>query len=256
MKTSTHSFRLSGLCLGLPGWAGTRTIWILLKQKTVSGRGSSWAICKSATEPRQITMPAPHHSVFTGRIPFLPPNQQCQSMWVPVAVRRVRKLLYPVTLPVNSPHHTHSFHRLSPTELTQFLWTTLITDQEGGLLSLSPNQQIVTRPNECLSYVQATMLDHWATGFTDFTAPVKLTIQKKNYPCSTAETVVYINVSFTQYREIDRKQKEKQIQCNAGLIKVQTTQAHNRFMALWILSRTTWVSWYQKKHSPTHTYKL
>jgi len=24
-------------------------------------------------------MPAPHCSVFTGRMPFLPPNQQCQS---------------------------------------------------------------------------------------------------------------------------------------------------------------------------------
>ena len=30
--------------------------------------------------PRQITMPAPHHSkFFTGRMPFLPPNQQRQS---------------------------------------------------------------------------------------------------------------------------------------------------------------------------------
>ena len=28
---------------------------------------------------RQITMPAPHHSVFMGQMPFLPPNQQCQS---------------------------------------------------------------------------------------------------------------------------------------------------------------------------------
>jgi len=27
----------------------------------------------------QATMPASHHSVFTGRIPFLSPNQQCQS---------------------------------------------------------------------------------------------------------------------------------------------------------------------------------
>ena len=26
-----------------------------------------------------ITTPAPHHSVFTGRMPFLPPNQQRQS---------------------------------------------------------------------------------------------------------------------------------------------------------------------------------
>jgi len=24
----------------------------------------SWAVCKSATRSRQITMPAPHHSVF------------------------------------------------------------------------------------------------------------------------------------------------------------------------------------------------
>jgi len=28
---------------------------------------------------RQMTMPAPHHSVFTGRIPFPTPNQQRQS---------------------------------------------------------------------------------------------------------------------------------------------------------------------------------
>ena len=37
-------------------------IWILLKQKTVSGSGISLAICKFAPCPRQITMPAPHHS--------------------------------------------------------------------------------------------------------------------------------------------------------------------------------------------------
>ena len=39
-----------------------KPIWILLKQQTVSG--ISWDICKSATRSRQITMPAPHHSVF------------------------------------------------------------------------------------------------------------------------------------------------------------------------------------------------
>jgi len=35
--------------------------------------------CKSAPRSRQITMPAPHRSVFTGRMPFLPPNQQRRS---------------------------------------------------------------------------------------------------------------------------------------------------------------------------------
>ena len=35
-----------------------------MKQETVSGSGISWAICKSASRSRQITMPAPHHSSF------------------------------------------------------------------------------------------------------------------------------------------------------------------------------------------------
>ena len=52
--------QLSGLCPGLTGWAGTRKvkpIWIVLKLETVSVSGISWAICKSAPRPRQITMP-------------------------------------------------------------------------------------------------------------------------------------------------------------------------------------------------------
>ena len=76
--THTHT-RLTALCSGLPRWAGTRKvkpIWISLKQETVSGSGISWAVCKSAPRSRQITTPASHHSVFTGRMPFLPPNQQ------------------------------------------------------------------------------------------------------------------------------------------------------------------------------------
>jgi len=56
-----------------------KPIWILLKQEIVSGSGISWAICNSAPSSRQITTPAPQHSVFTGQMPFLPPNQQRQS---------------------------------------------------------------------------------------------------------------------------------------------------------------------------------
>jgi len=64
-RHSTHT-RLTALSLGLSRWAGTRKvkpIWILLKQETVSGNGISCAICKSAPRSRQITTPAPHHSV-------------------------------------------------------------------------------------------------------------------------------------------------------------------------------------------------
>jgi len=35
-----------------------KSIWILLKQETVSGSGISWAICTSAPRSRQITTPA------------------------------------------------------------------------------------------------------------------------------------------------------------------------------------------------------
>jgi len=41
-----------------------KPIWILLQQETVSGSGISWAICKSAPWPRQITTSTSHHSVF------------------------------------------------------------------------------------------------------------------------------------------------------------------------------------------------
>jgi len=34
------------------------------------------------------------------------------------------------------------------------------------------------------------------------------------------------------------------------------TYIHNCFTALWILSGTTRMNWYQKKHSPAHTYMV
>jgi len=51
----------------------------LREQETVSGSGISWALCKFAPRPRQITMPASHQSVFYRPDAFLLPNQQCQS---------------------------------------------------------------------------------------------------------------------------------------------------------------------------------
>jgi len=79
--THTHT-HLTAHFPGLPRLTGTRKvkpIWILLKQETVSGSSISWAICKSAPRCRQITMPAPHNSLFTGWMPFLQSNQQRQS---------------------------------------------------------------------------------------------------------------------------------------------------------------------------------
>ena len=58
-----------------------KPFWILLEQvRWWAGSGISWTICKSsAPRSRQITTPVPYQSVFTGRMSFLPPNQQRQS---------------------------------------------------------------------------------------------------------------------------------------------------------------------------------
>ena len=80
VKFHTHTV-LMALCLGLPGWTGTRKvkpIWIFLKQQRVSGSGIHWAIRKSAPRSRQITMPATHHSVFY-RPDALPVAQPTES---------------------------------------------------------------------------------------------------------------------------------------------------------------------------------
>jgi len=42
----------------------TKTNLDFMEQETVSGSGISWAICKSAPNLRQTTMPAPHQSIF------------------------------------------------------------------------------------------------------------------------------------------------------------------------------------------------
>jgi len=42
--------------------------------------GMSWTISKqSVPRSRHITTPTPHHSIFTGQMLFLTPNEQCQS---------------------------------------------------------------------------------------------------------------------------------------------------------------------------------
>ena len=81
-RTHTHTHPFNG------PFSGTTRVRRYQKGKTnldfTEARDSEWqwhqlGICKSAPRSRQITTPAPHHSVFTGWMPFLPPNQQHQS---------------------------------------------------------------------------------------------------------------------------------------------------------------------------------
>jgi len=46
--------------------------------------------------------------------------------------------------------------------------------------------------------------------------------------------------------------------CKSVFLRIAQLHTHtrNRFMALWILSGKTWVSWYQKKYSPASSVKI
>ena len=100
---TTHTHLFNGPFPGLPRWAGTRKvkpIWILLKQETVSGSGISWAICKCAPRSRQITLPAPHHSVFLqAGCPSCRPTNSVKAL----TVRTIRAKLS-LGLPSRSSH--------------------------------------------------------------------------------------------------------------------------------------------------------
>ena len=103
--THTHTHPFNGPFPGLPKWAGTRKvkpIWILLKQETVSGSGISWAVCKSVPRSRQITTPAPHHSVFY-RPDALPAAQPTASKhWKHKRMKSVGDISYLGSVPFSA----------------------------------------------------------------------------------------------------------------------------------------------------------
>ena len=76
------SLHFNGNLPGGPGLAGTRMspFWILLGAKGDGGGGGdkwSYKMCKA---PVTLSPPTNQHpTFFTGQMPFLSPNQQCQS---------------------------------------------------------------------------------------------------------------------------------------------------------------------------------
>ena len=57
-----------------------KTIWILLKQETVSGSGISWAICKSAPRSGQITMWLKHGCFLQAECPSCRPTNGVKAL--------------------------------------------------------------------------------------------------------------------------------------------------------------------------------
>jgi len=86
-----------------------KPIWILLEQETVSGSGISWATCKSAPRSRQITTPAPHHSVFLqAGCPSCRPTNSVKALKA-VSVLQKTLGLYYISVKVQAFHHMYHF---------------------------------------------------------------------------------------------------------------------------------------------------
>jgi len=60
----TIHYMASGLCPGLPGWASTRTNLDFTETRCSEWQWHQLCHMQICTSPRQITMPASHHSVF------------------------------------------------------------------------------------------------------------------------------------------------------------------------------------------------
>jgi len=72
-------------------------------------------------------------------------------------------------------------------------------------------------------------------------------MQSRQYLQKYSHTVTYAKLSNERF--------VVSLPCSTGIYLLQNQKKHNHFTALWILPRTTRVSRYQKKHSPTHTYR-
>jgi len=147
LQKITHT-QLAAFFLGLPMWAGTRKLtpfWSLLKQQTVSGSGISWAIHKSACHSRQITMPAPHHSLFY-RLDAPPAAQPTASKhWRKYVIARFSNRLlkgkvFLYSLPSVGPGADAGVQAFSP----QVTWSESCHPRPGSRLPLLSARPTVT----------------------------------------------------------------------------------------------------------------
>ena len=82
LKTEFFGLGLGLMCCGLGIGLAVSGLGLALGLELCGLVNSTvrWTICKqSAPCCRQITTLTPHHSIYTGRLLFLTPNQQCQS---------------------------------------------------------------------------------------------------------------------------------------------------------------------------------
>jgi len=144
--------------------------------------GISWTICKqSAPRSRQITTPTPHQSIFTGRILFLMPNQQCQS-FVGIGTKLVHeckqllcterlKYLQPPTLKYKQQRR----YNLNVKNYSGTIWFCSGTKFENGLCPSYKGQNVQVKINAVQFLIQIFFTERqWFTLLSSVTAATLL----------------------------------------------------------------------------------
>jgi len=125
-----------------------------MKQQTVSGSGISWAVCKSAPRSRQITTPAPHHSVFLqARCPSCRPTNSIKALKANCTVYVIMYICVPESWVYPTMCSMAQGHKNSPA----FLW-------KNGITYIYQTAGSVLKPNFCMLTNTKTQLRHtWSS---------------------------------------------------------------------------------------------
>ena len=88
---------------------------------------SAGPLCKSFTPRcRQITIPVPHHSAFTGQMPFLPPNQQRQSTeGILTKIKSILIIPHSISITSISLQYVSLAKIIGEKEINCILWTAM-----------------------------------------------------------------------------------------------------------------------------------
>ena len=97
---------------GSPGWTSARRelLDFMVQGKINTGRHTDHLAGRHSIRTNQCP-PPPSPIFFTGRMPFLPPNQQHQSTEGNQCIRIREKTLSSTVLPALSPYHKNWYHK-------------------------------------------------------------------------------------------------------------------------------------------------
>jgi len=163
--------------------------------ETVSGSGISWTVCKSAHRSKQVTMPAPHHSVFYRPDALSATQPTISKHWRQLSIKTVA-IIPRDSLLKNSGKEQLSINwvcvAISHVTLTTLTWGTVAYRKAYAKFEVSKILNCITWPEprplqgwftfRSPGYIFATDAAVWHFKFGSCTIYVYIAIRKHLWP--------------------------------------------------------------------------